>query len=74
LAARTLAETEDSLIRARKIEGMMYVKLLVLKEMKEYTQWIDSEIDRKIAETAKLQEETSAPKVVATETTPSMGN
>jgi DNA-binding Lrp family transcriptional regulator len=34
LAARTLAETEESLIRARKIEGMMNVKLLVLKEMR----------------------------------------
>jgi DNA-binding Lrp family transcriptional regulator len=53
LAARTLAETEDSLIRARKIEGMLDVRLLVLKELREYTQWMDSEIDRKIAETAR---------------------
>ncbi len=53
LAARTLAETEDNLIRARKIEGMKDVKLLVLKEMREYTQWVDSAIERKIAETSK---------------------
>jgi DNA-binding Lrp family transcriptional regulator len=56
LAARTLAETEDNLIRARKIEGMMDVKLLVLKELREYTQWIDSAIDRKIVETAREQQ------------------
>jgi DNA-binding Lrp family transcriptional regulator len=53
LAARKLAETEDSLIRARKIEGMRDVKLLVLKEIREYTQWVDSAIDRKIAEATK---------------------
>jgi DNA-binding Lrp family transcriptional regulator len=64
MTARTLAETEDSLIRARKIEGMMNVKLLVLKEMREYTQWIDSALDRKIAETAKQQP--SLQKVAAT--------
>ncbi len=69
LAARTLAETEDSLIRARKIEGMMNVKLLVLKERTEYTQWIDSAIDRKIAETSR-QEPSSPPTIVWTETTP----
>jgi DNA-binding Lrp family transcriptional regulator len=55
LAARTLAETEDSLIRARKIEGMRDAKLLILKEMREYTQRVDSGIDRKIAETGKLE-------------------
>lgn len=47
LAARNLAEIEDSMIRARQIEGMMDVKHLVLKEMKEYTQWMDSAIDRR---------------------------
>jgi DNA-binding Lrp family transcriptional regulator len=55
LAARTLAETEDSLMRARKIEGMMNVKLMVLRELREYTQWMDSAIDRKIAETARQE-------------------
>lgn len=54
LAGRTLAETEDNLIRARKIEGMEDVKLLVLRETREYTQWMDSAIDKKIAETAKV--------------------
>jgi len=53
LAGRRLAETEDNLIRARKIEGMMDVKLLVLRETREYTQWMDSAIDKKIAETAR---------------------
>jgi DNA-binding Lrp family transcriptional regulator len=67
LAARTLSETEDSLIRARKIEGMLNAKLLVLKEMKEYTQWIDSAIDRKIAETTK-QEEPSVPRLMLNKT------
>jgi DNA-binding Lrp family transcriptional regulator len=62
LAARTLAETEENLIRARKIKGMMDAKLLVLREIKEYTQWIDSAIDRKIAETTKV--EPSMPKIV----------
>lgn len=52
LSARTLAETEDNLIRVRKIEGMKDAKLMILKEMREYTQWLDSAIDRKINETA----------------------
>ena len=69
LAGRTLAETEDSLIRARKIKGMMDVKLLILKEMREYTRWIDSTIDRKILETAR-QQEPSAPEVDATKQLP----
>lgn len=50
LAARTMAETEDNLIRAKKIDGMKDAKLLILKEMLEYTQWLDSAIDRKIEE------------------------
>jgi DNA-binding Lrp family transcriptional regulator len=68
LAARTLAETEDSLIKARKIEGMMNVKLLVLKEMREYTQWMDSAIDKKIAES--VRQEPQDQKVATTETVP----
>ena len=52
LASRTLAETEENLIKARRLEGMRDAKLLVLKEIQEYTQWIDSAIDRKIAETS----------------------
>ena len=55
LAARTLAETEDNLLRAKRIEGMKDVRLLVLREMREYTQWVDSAIDRKIAETARQE-------------------
>ena len=55
LAARTLAETEDNLLRAKRIEGMRDVRLLVLREMREYTQWVDSAIDRKIAETARRE-------------------
>lgn len=53
LAARTLAETEENLIKARRVEGMRDVKLLVLREIREYTQWIDSAIDTKIAETSR---------------------
>jgi DNA-binding Lrp family transcriptional regulator len=70
LAARTLAETEENLIRARKIQGMIDVKLLVLREIREYTQWMDSAIDRKIAETAKR--EPSQPEIINVKTrTPS---
>ncbi len=59
LAARTLSETEENLIKARTIDGMRDAKLLVLREIREYTQWVDSAIDRKIAETAR----TAAPSV-----------
>jgi DNA-binding Lrp family transcriptional regulator len=52
LAARTLAETEENLIKARKLDGMKDAKLLVLREIREYTQWVDSAIERRIAETA----------------------
>jgi DNA-binding Lrp family transcriptional regulator len=53
LAARTLAETEENLLRARAIDGMKDVKMLVLREIREYTQWVDAAIDAKIAETAR---------------------
>lgn len=52
LAARSLAETEETLIKARRMDGMRDAKLLVLKDIREYTQWVDSAIERKIAETA----------------------
>lgn len=50
LAARTLAQTEENLIKARKLDGMRDAKLLILREITEYTQWIDSAIDRKLSE------------------------
>lgn len=53
LAARTLSDTEENLIRARKIDGIKDAKMLILREIREYTQWVDSAIDRKIAETAR---------------------
>ncbi len=34
---------------------MQDVRLLILREMREYTQWVDSAIDRKIAETARRE-------------------
>jgi DNA-binding Lrp family transcriptional regulator len=52
LAASTLAETEENLIKARKIPGMMDAKLLVLREIREYTQWLDTAIEKKISETS----------------------
>lgn len=55
LSARTLAETEDNLIKARKIEGMKDARILILKEIRENTHWMDSAIDRKIIETAKYE-------------------
>jgi DNA-binding Lrp family transcriptional regulator len=53
LAARTLAQTEENLIRARRSVGIRDAKLLILKGITEYTQWLDSAIDRKIAETTR---------------------
>jgi DNA-binding Lrp family transcriptional regulator len=50
LAARTLGETEENLIKARRIAGIRDAKLLILREITEYTKWIDSAIEREIAE------------------------
>jgi DNA-binding Lrp family transcriptional regulator len=60
LAARTLAETEENLLKARGIDGMKDVKLLILREIREYTQWVDTAIDRKIEETARSEASTLA--------------
>ena len=53
LAARTLAETEENLIRARTLDGMQDAKMMILREIREYTQWVDAAIDQKISETAR---------------------
>ena len=53
LVAQTLAETEDNFIRAKKIEGIRNVKMLILKEIREFSEWLDIEIERKIVETSK---------------------
>ena len=50
LTARTLADTEEGLIRAKRIEGVRDARLLVLKEIREYTAWLDAAIERKIEE------------------------
>lgn len=55
LAARTLGETEENLIKARRINGILDAKLLILREITENTQWLDSAIERKIAEPAKAE-------------------
>ena len=60
LAARTLAETEENLLRARRIDGMKDARLLVLREVREYTQWIDSAIERKIASTDRTPAPTAS--------------
>jgi hypothetical protein len=52
LVARTLAETEENFIRSRKIEGVRNVKMLILKETQDFSEWLDLEIERKIAETS----------------------
>ena len=52
LAARTLAETEENLIKARRLDGILDAKLFILREITEYTQWIDSAIERKISQPA----------------------
>ena len=38
---------------ARKIEGVQNVKTLVLKETKDFSEWLDREIERKIVETSR---------------------
>jgi DNA-binding Lrp family transcriptional regulator len=53
LVAQTLAETEENFIRSRKLEGVQNVKMLVLKETKDFSEWLDREIDRKIVETSR---------------------
>ena len=53
LVAQTLAETEENFIRSRKIEGVQNVKMLVLKETKDFSEWLDREIERKIVETSR---------------------
>jgi hypothetical protein len=55
LAAQTLAQTEENLVRARRLERIRDAKWLILKGITEYTRWLDSAIDRKIAESAKTQ-------------------
>lgn len=60
LAARTLADTEENLIRARKIQGMRDAKLLVLREIVEYTQWLDTAIDQRIAESSRIPKPATA--------------
>jgi DNA-binding Lrp family transcriptional regulator len=49
LAARTLGETEENLIKAKRINGIRDAKLLILREITEYTKWIDSAIEREIS-------------------------
>lgn len=51
--ATTMAETEEALLRGKSIKGVRDVKLLVLKETREYTEWIDREIDKRIQETQR---------------------
>ena len=53
LVAQTLAETEENFIRSRKIEGVRNVKMLILKETQDFSEWIDLEIERKIADTSR---------------------
>ena len=54
LVAQTLAETEENFISSRKIEGVRNVKMLILKETQDFSEWVDQEIETKIAETSKL--------------------
>lgn len=54
LVAQTLAETEENFISSRKIEGVRNVKLLILKETQDFSEWLNQEIETKIAETSKL--------------------
>lgn len=55
LVAQTLAETEENFLSSRKIEGVRSVKMLILKETQDFSQWLDQEIETKIAETSKIR-------------------
>lgn len=48
---RTLGEIEDALLLAKSIEGVSDARLFVPKELKEYSEWVDREIEKKIEET-----------------------
>ncbi len=54
--ARTMVETEDALLRGKSIGGVKDVKLLVLRDVREYSEWVDREIDKKIQEKEKVPE------------------
>lgn len=50
LIADTIAEAEDNLVKIRDIEGVRDATTLILKEVQDHSQWLDSTIDRKIEE------------------------
>ncbi len=54
LVAQTLTETEENFISSRKIEGVRNVKMLNLKGTQDFSEWLDQEIETKIAEISKL--------------------
>lgn len=60
LAARTLGEIEENFVRARRIQGMHDARLLVLREIREFTQWVDAAIDRRISEPTRPGRPTAA--------------
>lgn len=51
--ATTLGQTEDALLQARSIEGVTEVRQYVLKELREYSEWMDREIEKKIEGTER---------------------
>lgn len=51
--ARTLGETEDALLQSKSIKGVKDARLYVLKELREYSEWMDREIEKKIEETKR---------------------
>jgi DNA-binding Lrp family transcriptional regulator len=53
LVSQTLTETEVNLFKARKIDGVEAAKMLIMKETREFSEWLDIEIERKIAERSK---------------------
>lgn len=53
--AMTLGETEDALLRAKSIDGVRDAHIYVLKDMREYSEWVDREIAKKIEETGPSQ-------------------
>ncbi|MCL4519144.1 MAG: Lrp/AsnC family transcriptional regulator [Thaumarchaeota archaeon] len=60
LTAQTLADTEDNIIKVSQIEGVKDSRILVLKEIRDYSHWLDSTIDLKIKETSDMTHSSSA--------------
>lgn len=58
--ANTLGETEDALLMAKSMRGVEEVRLYVLKEIREYSDWMDREIQKRIEKSSIVSSEPTA--------------